>query len=227
MRNVFRAFAFLAMHMVLVVAAFAQGNSGSIEGVVKDPSGAAIANATVEIKDPVSGYSRTANTSAEGVFRFTNVPFNPYHLSVTADKFASFAQDVEVRSVVPTKVEIPLKIGTEATTIRVESGGGDLLENDPTFHTDVDRNAFAKMPLESASEFARHTGNSRNRRGLEWSVPRTRRTRGELVFGGQPANYRPAKQSLFQSDPFVVHSVAGSHLRCAPGGIWREDQPGD
>jgi len=151
MRNVFRAFAFLAMHIVLVVAAFAQGNSGSIEGVVKDPSGAAIANATVEIKDPVSGYSRTANTSAEGVFRFTNVPFNPYHLSVTADKFASYAQDVEVRSVVPTKVEIPLKIGTEATTIMVESSGGDLLENDPTFHTDVDRNVFAKMPLESAS----------------------------------------------------------------------------
>jgi hypothetical protein len=136
--------------MFLGAAVFAQGSSGSIEGVVKDPSGAAIANATVEIRDPVSRYLRTANTSSDGSFRFTNVPFNPYHMSVTAAGFAPFAQDVEVRTVVPTKVEIALKIGTEATTVTVESGG-DLLENDPTFHTDVDRNAFERTPLESSS----------------------------------------------------------------------------
>src|SRR5580765_6893528 len=152
MRFVFRGSAFFALSLILfVVAASAQlGNSGSIEGVVKDPSGAAIVNATVEIKDPVSGYARTTNTNSEGAFRFTNVPFNPYHLSVTANGFAQFAQDVEVRSLVSTKVEVPLKIGTEATKVVVESGG-DLLENDPTFHSDLDRNSFARLPLESPS----------------------------------------------------------------------------
>jgi hypothetical protein len=104
----------------------------------------------VEIKDPVSGYLRTTNTNSEGAFRFTNVPFNPYHLSVTADGFAPFAQDVQVRSSVPATVEVALKIGTEATKVVVESGG-DLLENDPTFHSDLDRNSFARLPLESPS----------------------------------------------------------------------------
>ena len=33
----------------------------------------------------------------------------------------------------------------------VEATGGDLMENAPTFHTDVDRNLFDKLPLESAS----------------------------------------------------------------------------
>src|ERR1700741_5214193 len=33
----------------------------------------------------------------------------------------------------------------------VESEGGDLIENDPTFHTDVDKNLFDKLPLESQS----------------------------------------------------------------------------
>jgi hypothetical protein len=152
MRFVFRGSAFFALGLILfVVAASAQlGNSGSIEGVVKDPSGAAIVNATVEIKDPVSGYLRTTNTNSEGAFRFTNVPFNPYHLSVTADGFAPFAQDVQVRSSVPATVEVALKIGTEATKVVVESGG-DLLENDPTFHSDLDRNSFARLPLESPS----------------------------------------------------------------------------
>ncbi|HEY1469191.1 MAG TPA: TonB-dependent receptor [Candidatus Acidoferrum sp.] len=152
MRFVFRGSAFVILSLILfVVAASAQlGNSGSIEGVVKDPSGAAVVGAAVEIKDPVSGYLKTANTNSEGAFRFTNVPFNPYHLSVNKQGFAAFARDVEIRSVVPTRIEIPLTVGTVATTVTVESGG-DLLENDPTFHSDLDRNSFARLPLESAS----------------------------------------------------------------------------
>jgi hypothetical protein len=152
MRFIVRASAFITLGFIFFAGAvFAQlGNSGSIEGVVKDPSGAAVVNAAVEIKDPVSGYLRTTNTNAEGAFRFTNVPFNPYHLSVTADGFAPFAQDVQVRSSVPATVDVALKIGTEATKVVVESGG-DLLENDPTFHSDLDRNSFARLPLESPS----------------------------------------------------------------------------
>ncbi len=42
-----------------------------------------------------------------------------------------------------------LKIGTTATTVTVDAG--DLLENDSTFHTDVDRQLFEKLPLESQS----------------------------------------------------------------------------
>src|SRR5258708_35890006 len=70
------------------------GNSGSIEGVVKDPTGGVIAGATVEISYPVSGFHRETTTGSDGDFRFTNVPFNPYHLAVTAPSFASYSQDV-------------------------------------------------------------------------------------------------------------------------------------
>jgi Carboxypeptidase regulatory-like domain len=144
-------FVFTVQAILFVVCVSAQmGNSGSIEGMVKDPSGAAVVNATVEIKDPVSGYQKTVNTNPEGAFRFTNVPFNPYHLTVNASGFAALARDVEVRSVVPARIEIDLTVGTVATTVTVE-GGGDLLENDPTFHSDLDRNSFARLPLESAS----------------------------------------------------------------------------
>jgi hypothetical protein len=149
----FRGFAVLVLHLVIfgMVAAAQVGNSGSIEGMVKDPSGAAVANATVTIINPVSGYTRTTATSSDGTYRFTNVPFNPYHMTVTANGFASYAQDVEVRSGVPVKNEVSLKVGTAVTSVTVESNGGDLVENDSTFHTDVDRNLFDKLPLESAS----------------------------------------------------------------------------
>jgi hypothetical protein len=126
-------------------------SSGSIEGAVKDPSGGAVVSATVEVTYPVSGFKRTTTTRNDGGFRFTNVPFNPYHLVARAAGFAPYAQDVEVRSGVPVVLQISLQISALAVNVTVEAHGGDLVENDPTFHTDVDRGLFDKLPLESQS----------------------------------------------------------------------------
>jgi hypothetical protein len=127
------------------------GNSGSINGSVVDPTGAVVPNAQVEIRNPVSGFDRTTTADSMGKFSFTNVPFNPYHLTVTAPGFSSSVQDVEPRSSVPVNVAVTLKVSGSSTQVTVEAEGGDLVENDPTFHTDVDRNLFDKLPLESAS----------------------------------------------------------------------------
>jgi len=127
------------------------GNSGSIVGIVKDPSGGVVASATVEISYVVSGFHREATTDSDGSFKFTNVPFNTYHLVIEAAGFASYTQDVDVRSAVPTKVELSLKLSTAETTITVTEKGADLIETESTFHTDVDRELFEKLPLESQS----------------------------------------------------------------------------
>jgi hypothetical protein len=127
------------------------GNSGSIDGVVKDASGGVVVGAIVEISFPVTGYQRQTATGSDGSFRFSNIPFNPYHLSVTATGFASFSQDVDVRSTVPTSLQISLKVGTEIQSVRVEAKAEDLVEKDPSFHTDVDTTLTDRMPLESQS----------------------------------------------------------------------------
>src|SRR6266851_3408169 len=132
----------------------AQGNSGSIEGVVKDPSGLSVPGAKVEVSNPVSGFHRETTTDTDGAFRFTNVPFNPYHLVVTATGFNSYTQDVDVRSTVPTNLQISLKIGAAATSVTVEAKGEDLVETDPSFHTDVDTSLIDRLPLESQSSAA-------------------------------------------------------------------------
>src|ERR1700676_4743390 len=127
------------------------GNSGSVDGMVKDPSGAEVADARVEISFPVTGYQRQSTTGSAGSFHFANVPFNPYHLTVAAAGFASYSQDVEVRSTVPTKLQIDLKIGAAQTSVTVEAKGADLVETDPSFHTDVDTSLTDRLPLESQS----------------------------------------------------------------------------
>jgi hypothetical protein len=126
------------------------GSSTSVTGTVVDPTGAVVSNATVEMRNPVSGFERTAMTDGSGKFSIPNVPFNPYHLTVTGQGFNSYSQDIDVRSLVPVSLSISLKVKGSAESVTVEAAG-DLLENDPTFHTDVDRGLFDKIPLESQS----------------------------------------------------------------------------
>ena len=72
----FRLFSFLSLGVFLHAGVlFAQsGNSGTISGVVKDPSGAVVAGATVSIHNPVSGYDRTATTDSTGSFTLFEYP---------------------------------------------------------------------------------------------------------------------------------------------------------
>ena len=181
---------FIAIAAAILTAAtvWAQsvGNSGSINGTVVDPTGAVVPKATVEIRNPVSGFDRSTTTDASGKFAFTNIPFNPYHLVVTAEGFAATVQDVEPRSAVPVNVAIKLKVAGSTTQVTVEAEGGDLIENDPTFHTDVDKSLFDRLPLESQSSSLSNSGNARHSRhfgGLQWIIPRFGRARGKLVFG--------------------------------------------
>jgi hypothetical protein len=126
------------------------GNSGTIRGTVLDPSGAAIPGATVEIQNPVSGFDKSVIANREGSFELDNIPFNNYHLSASARGFQGAEQDVNVRSPLPLELKIGVKLGTTSQTVTVTEGG-DLVETDPTTHTDVDRGLFDKLPLESAS----------------------------------------------------------------------------
>ncbi len=144
------SFVLVFVFSAMVSTVQAQSNSGSINGTVTDPSGAVVPGATVTIENPVSGYLRTAKSDSTGRFQFTNLPFNPYHLTASATGFGSVAQDADVRSTVALNVGITLKVAGASTTVTVESGE-DLLEDDPTFHTDVDRGLFQKLPLESQS----------------------------------------------------------------------------
>jgi Carboxypeptidase regulatory-like domain len=150
-RLCFTALTAVALLLAVTYAVAQVGNSGSINGTVSDPTGAVVPNATVEIRNPVSGYDRTTTTDKSGKFDFTNVPFNPYHLTITGAGFAPYVQDVEPRSAVPVSLNAKLQVQGSSTSVTVEANGGDLVENDPTFHSDVDKNIIDKVPLESQS----------------------------------------------------------------------------
>jgi len=143
-------FAVLFYGPSIASAQSSSGNAGTVRGSVLDPSGAAVAGASVEIRNPVSHYMQTAQTDSQGNFALTNIPYNNYHLSTTAAGFQPAHQEVDVRSPIPTSLNVNLQIGAATSTVTVEEGA-DLIETDPTTHTDIDRGLFEKLPLESQS----------------------------------------------------------------------------
>ena len=147
-KSLIGAFSVLLYLTVGLVAAGAQsgGSSTSVSGTVLDPSGAVVPGATVEIQNPVSHFDRKTTTDSVGKFTIQNVPFNPYHLTVTGTGFSSHAEDIDVRSVVPLNLSISLQVAGSSQSVTVEASGEDLLENTSVFHTDVDRDLINKLP---------------------------------------------------------------------------------
>jgi len=145
-----RVLPLLALAVMAGMASAQSGNAGTVQGTVTDPTGAMISGATVHLTNSISGFDRTATTDAAGQFSISNVPFNPYRLDISASGFAHLSQNILIRSSVGTALKLVLQVQGASQTVTVESSG-DLIESDPTFHTDVDRDEFTKVPLESQS----------------------------------------------------------------------------
>ena len=148
--TMFRVLAILVL-VLAALGAYAQGgNAGTVRGTVTDHTGAVVPNATVHLTNQVSGLDRSGTTNATGQFGVLNIPFNPYQVTVSATGFAKLTQSFEIRSVIGTNLKLVLQVGAASSTVTVEASG-DLIETDSTFHTDVDRDLFIKVPLESQS----------------------------------------------------------------------------
>ncbi len=141
----------MLMWTLFVVPCLAQTGttSGTIAGNVTDPTGAVLPGATVTILNPVSQYEQSVKTDTTGHFLIANVPYNSYHMTVTMAGFGTFVRDVAVRGTTPVSVPVTMAVGTAATTVEVT--GEDLVNSAPTMDTEIDRKAFAEIPLESAS----------------------------------------------------------------------------
>jgi len=149
-----RSFYYCLLFGILMTfgAAFADAQSvasGTIEGSVTDPTGAILVDAVVELDNPVTGLKQMTTTDASGMFRFTNVPFNNYHIQVSRDGFTPAAQDVNVRTAVTVSVKITLPVAAIAQEVNVEAGNADILENVPYAHADVNIGTLDKLPIVS------------------------------------------------------------------------------
>lgn len=97
-------------------------NGGSIQGSITDASGAVVPGATVVIRNPETGFSKTAKTDSAGFYSIG--PLNPGGYSVTTSAAGFQALDVQtvVRTGTVTSGNFKLTAGSSSVTIEVTAG---------------------------------------------------------------------------------------------------------
>ncbi|PYX53564.1 MAG: hypothetical protein DMG76_24810 [Acidobacteria bacterium] len=106
--------------VALCLAASAQ-DTGSITGTVKDPSGAAVANADVVVTSPEHGLDRHTTSNSSGDYNESALPGGTYDVIVTAPGFKKYqAKGVKLDVAQKARVDIPLEVGAATTEVTVE-----------------------------------------------------------------------------------------------------------
>jgi hypothetical protein len=126
------ALRFCAVFCLLVLIsfseAFAQTTYATITGTIRDPSGAAVADAKVTATNSETGIVSTAQSNKDGVYTVTQLREGSYLVSVQAAGFSeALATDVVLVTRDIRRLDVELKLGTVESKVDVR-GGATLIE---------------------------------------------------------------------------------------------------
>lgn len=137
--------------------ALGQGASSSVHGVVTDPQGAAVPNATVTLTNAAKNFTRTQTTTDSGTFAFTLIPPDEYTVEVEATGFKKTVR-TSVSALVSkaTELNIQLEVGNVSEVVTVSAGAGEVLINkqDGTLGNNFVSKQITQLPLEARSPLA-------------------------------------------------------------------------
>jgi Carboxypeptidase regulatory-like domain len=98
----------------------AQATTGQIAGVARDSAGAAVPNATIKVTNTQTGFSQTAISGADGLYRFVLLPPGVYNLTAEAANFAQTEfKEIPVTVGQITDLNITLGVGSVSETVTV------------------------------------------------------------------------------------------------------------
>lgn len=127
--------------------AYGQSDLGSISGFVKDPSGATVPNAKVDVKN-ASGVDRQTTTNDSGYYIVTSLPPSIYTVTVEAagfKKFDSTNNKLEPSAILT--VDALLTVGAASETVEVSAAAANLQTESATVQTDVTRQQIDALEL--------------------------------------------------------------------------------
>ena len=138
----------LLMATLALTSALAQTVTGSITGVVNDPSGAVVVGATVTAENTATGVKTTAQTNGAGVYTIRFLPVGTYTLAVDAKGFAPAKMapfSIEINQTA--KIDVGLQIGATETTVVTAEAHPILDTTDATLGNTLTTTEIQNIPL--------------------------------------------------------------------------------
>lgn len=147
----------LTAWLCIPVCLFAQtASTGSVLGIVKDPSGAVIPGANLAMLDEATNQSLTTVTNALGLYTFVGVQPGTYRITVSAPGFRQSAvQKLKVEVAKSYNLDIVLEVGELAETVTVTAGSiAELQTVDSTVGAVLSGDSLLRLPTINRSAAA-------------------------------------------------------------------------
>src|SRR5882672_3472057 len=134
----------------------AQSNAADLQGVVRDPSGAVIAGATVTARNPATNTSKATTSNDEGVYLIVNLTPGEYEVTVEAPNFkkavlAAVTLTVGQRA----DLDVALEVGQVSEVVTITGASAELVETSKTaIATTVDQQRIENLPINERNYLA-------------------------------------------------------------------------
>ena len=137
----------LLLCAVCSIAAFAQ-STATLQGIVKDPSGALVPGAQISAREMATGLTRQTRANADGYYSLPNLPVGTYNVTVTRTGFKTKVLHGLVLRVDQTaEVDVRMEVGQVSQQITIQ-GSAPMVETSTTSVGGVVENKqITSMPL--------------------------------------------------------------------------------
>lgn len=180
----------------------AQETRGTIRGLVSDPNGQAIPNASVTVIDPSRGGRKSLTTNGEGLYQATYLIPGTYQIVVEAPGFKKSIRDnVQLEIGGAVQADVKLEVGGAQETVTVTSDVPPLNTETASLGQVIDGRRIEELPLVHGDPYTlmglssgvTYTGSARLDRPFEpthivgFAVDGTRGNRSDLTIDGAPS----------------------------------------
>lgn len=141
--------AFLAVLVLSVLAVPATAQStGSLSGVVTDPTGATVPNARVAVTNKATGVSSSTATDRAGAYLFPTLPIGAYDIEVTASGFQkAVITDIDLPVATSVTRNVALKIGEASATVEITAEAAVVDNTTNSIGQVIDDKTVQDIPL--------------------------------------------------------------------------------
>jgi hypothetical protein len=219
----FRTLKFLSLLLTavfcLTTPTFAQ-TTGNVAGTVQDEKGAAIPGATVTARNVETNLSRTAQTDAEGRYRFANLPTGAYEVTIEAPNFAKYVQSgITLLLNQDAVVDVAMKPAGVQEVVTVVENAALLNTTNAEVATRFDARRLAELPLSTnrnvynvalsaAGVGQLNSGQSNFANGINFSANGGRVRSNNFMIDGQDNNdFGVAGAAIPLNNPDLIQEV--------------------
>src|SRR5713226_5857467 len=136
----------------LTISAWGQSPIATVNGIVRDSSGAVVPGADVQLINEHTNVKYPAKTNSEGIYSASNLPPGTYRIQMSKTGFKTIIKPNIILNVLDARaINFDLPVGAVSETVTVEGGAPSVNTESASVSTVVDRRFAENLPMNGRS----------------------------------------------------------------------------